>query len=61
MTDADEAIEAARLRAERAALRLRNLVAAECPGTHVTIQHRDHKPPWCPACGRTNDGRKMKT
>lgn len=23
--------------------------------SHKPVQHRDGKPPWCPACGRTKD------
>lgn len=25
--------------------------------THEPVQHRDGKPPWCPVCGLTSDGR----
>ncbi|TDT31122.1 hypothetical protein [Naumannella halotolerans] len=31
-----------------------------CPGAHDATQHRDGKPPWCKACGRTNRGVLIK-
>lgn len=30
------------------------------PDKHRAVQHRDGKPPWCPLCGRTNRGVKVK-
>lgn len=38
---------------------LRELVSAACPGTHVPVQHRDRKSPWCPACGRDARGARQ--
>lgn len=30
------------------------------PDKHHARQHRDGKPPWCPLCGRTNRGVRIK-
>lgn len=37
-------------------------VAQACPtpDKHQAVQHRDGKPPWCPLCGRTNRGVRIK-
>ena len=42
---------------------LHNSVARTCRGLqgHKPVQHRDRKPPWCHACGRTVDGRMVGT
>jgi hypothetical protein len=39
-----------------AAARLEELIARHCPGPHGYVQHRDRKPPWCPACRYTAAG-----
>lgn len=41
------------LAAAESARELRQYVAAACPGEHELRQHRDRRPPWCPACGLT--------
>jgi hypothetical protein len=48
------AVAAAKARRWRQELGLR--LAMHCPGPHGYVQHRDHKPPWCPKCGYTADG-----
>jgi len=35
---------------------LQDFVKKLCPGEHNPTQHRDAKPPWCKACGRTARG-----
>jgi hypothetical protein len=49
-------IRAAAYDAQSARTQLGTLIAESCPGPHHYIQHRDHKPPWCPACRYTPDG-----
>lgn len=39
---------------------LRVMVRDSCPGDHKTVQHRDKRPPWCPHCGRTDRGVRIK-
>lgn len=39
---------------------LRAAVRGSCPGDHKGVQHRDRKPPWCPHCGRTDRGVRIK-
>lgn len=34
-------------------------VQTACPGEHQPAQHRDGRAPWCRACGRTQDGRRV--
>lgn len=36
--------------------RLLEAVNDACPGRHTPRQHRDGRPPWCPACGRDELG-----
>ena len=50
-------IDAARVRVDLDEIALRDLVGELCPGPHRAVQHRDRKPPWCEACGRTERGR----
>lgn len=38
---------------------LERAVAKACPGPHAPVQHRDRKPPWCPACGRDAMGTRQ--
>lgn len=45
-----------RRRRDSAQERLLDAVAELCPGPHLPVQHRDHKPRWCRRCGRTADG-----
>ena len=41
--------------------RLGEYVADHCPGPqHRVVQHRDAKPPWFKACGRTGLGTRVK-
>jgi hypothetical protein len=49
-----------RRRADEARANLQEAVKDVCPGDHAVRQHRDRKPPWCPACGRGDDGRRHK-
>jgi hypothetical protein len=58
--DLDDAIEAAKRKAMRAHDKLHKLMAKHCPGPHEFVQHRDMRPPWCPVCLRTNDGRRVE-
>lgn len=60
MTQPNDAIDAAAHKAMRAHDRLHALMAANCPGPHEFVQHRDMRPPWCSACMRTNDGRVVE-
>lgn len=58
---ADQAeIDALRKRRDNAQRRLIETVEGSCLGVlgggHQPRQHRDGKPPWCGACGRTADG-----
>lgn len=57
MTETDDAIDVLANRAMRAHDRLHKAMAANCPGPHEFVQHRDCRPPWCSACYRINDGR----
>lgn len=59
MTD-QEAIDKARERVQGSIRRLHEMVAKACPGPHQAVQHRDMKGPWCPRCGRANDGTLLK-
>lgn len=54
----DEIVNAA-LAFERARTRLLRRIAAQCPGPHQFVQHRDRRPPWCNACRYTADGLKV--
>lgn len=45
-----------RSRADAAERALRESVEAHCLRPHNPTQHRDGKPPWCEACGRTARG-----
>lgn len=49
-------IDEARVRVDRDEIALRDLVRELCPGPHRVVQHRDGKPSWCRACGRTARG-----
>ncbi|GAA2527719.1 hypothetical protein GCM10010201_28180 [Pilimelia columellifera subsp. columellifera] len=57
-TDENRELILDRLRAEylRAGNRLSDYVKYLCPGPHKPTQHRDARPPWCKACGRTATG-----
>lgn len=58
MTSAEQTAEYDALRdvADKAETALRCAVIEACPGPHHPVQHRDRKPPWCAACGRTARG-----
>ena len=38
---------------------LRTELESHCPGSHEPVQHLDRRPPWCNACGYTNDGENV--
>lgn len=57
MTTDDIAIAAKVVRVRQAVLA--ELIADACPGPHRYVQHRDDKPPWCPACRYTEAGQKI--
>ncbi len=60
ITGAADAIDDAARKAMRAHDRLHKLMRRHCPGPHEFVQHRDMRPPWCSACLRTNDGRRVE-
>jgi hypothetical protein len=41
---------------EQARLRLADTIRNACPGDHRYVQHHDHEPAWCRACGYTEAG-----
>ncbi|GAA0528593.1 hypothetical protein GCM10010172_06480 [Paractinoplanes ferrugineus] len=51
-----DAIAEMRKNINTAQMQLAAMVMTACPGPHRPTQHRDRKPPWCSACGRTADG-----
>ena len=53
-------IDLTREEADGAEADLRLKVAHFCPGDHRAVQHRDRQPPWCPHCGRTDRGERIK-
>lgn len=58
--DWDLRLEWYRRQADQAACDLRNAVRQACYRDHETRQHRDRQPPWCPHCGRTDRGERVK-
>lgn len=59
----DLALEILRQDADGAEADLHRAVRERCPSGpdgHNPVQHRDGKPPWCPSCGRTRRGEKIK-
>lgn len=57
MTTTDQAsFDQRRAAISALSLQLAADVASACPGTHVLVQHRDQRPPWCPACRRSRYG-----
>jgi len=57
-----EALDRARNQVMEAEFHLHRMVADACasPSEHRVVQYRDGKPPWCPACGRTSRGVRIK-
>lgn len=60
MSDEQKHLDYLRDEADGADARLYFAVVAACDGDHKTAQHRDRRPPWCPHCGRTDRGVKVK-
>lgn len=56
MSAADEKIAELQQATVAADEALRAAVLEACPGEHHPVQHRDRRPPWCKACGRTARG-----
>lgn len=59
MTDPDTEIDAASTTLIKSASHLTQLMREHCPGPHNMRQHRDGQPPWCKACKRATDGRRI--
>lgn len=59
MPDIDEEIRLAIDEVRDALGRAEALIASHCPGPHLYVQHRDHRPPWCDECRRTAIGHKI--
>ena len=60
ISDQQESIDFQRERLDLYEAALQGRVRDACPGDHKTVQHRDRKPPWCPHCGRTERGERIK-
>lgn len=60
INDRQESIDFQRERLDLYEVSLRGRVRDSCPGDHETRQHRDRQPPWCPWCGRTDRGERIK-
>ena len=63
-SDDQKALDCEREQVEGAEARLYFSVVDACakgnPWEHRVVQHRDGKPPWCPHCGRTDRGERIK-
>lgn len=57
-----EALDQVRNQVMEAEFHLHRMVVQACPDPdkHRAVQHRDGKPPWCPLCGRTSRGVRIK-
>lgn len=55
----DDELQHLRAVVNRAEQTLMDAVVDSCPGPHKPVQHRDHLPEWCHACGRTRRGMRM--
>lgn len=54
--DVEEQITEARNELHAVKRKLDFLITVACPGDHALVQHRDMKPAWCEACGRSSMG-----
>lgn len=53
-------LEYLRMEADVVEYRLLSSVRNKCPGEHKVRNHRDMRPPWCPYCGRTDRGERIR-
>lgn len=59
MSSYDDVIARATEAVHEARLDLEVAIRKACPQPHRFVQHRDKRPPWCPACRYTADGERI--
>lgn len=60
MSDTDDEISLQVELIYQARRKLADLMIKACPGPHVYVKHRDHKPAWCAVCGYAWTGERVK-